>query len=110
MQSASIIRNLEKLLSEGKESALLRFSLGNEYLKLGEKWVAVYQLRRALEIDPTYSAAWKVLGNALSTLGAYHSAMDAYRQGIAVAERRGDQQAVKEMAVFVQRLEKKVGT
>jgi Tfp pilus assembly protein PilF len=110
MQSASIIHNLEKLLSEGKESALLRFSLGNEYLKLGEKWVAVYQLRRALELDPTYSAAWKVLGNALSTIGANHAAMDAYRQGIAVAERRGDKQAAKEMAVFVQRLEKKAGT
>jgi len=31
--------------------------------------------------------------------------MTAYRRGIAVAERRGDRQAAKEMHVFLRRLE-----
>jgi Tfp pilus assembly protein PilF len=108
MDSASVVRNLEKLLSQGKDSALLRFSLGAEYLKLKQTWVAVYQLRRALEMDPNYSAAWKLLGKALTDAGVLRDALDAYRRGVAIAEQRGDKQAAKEMAVFAQRLEKQL--
>ena len=108
MDSASVVRNLEKLLSQGKDSALLRFSLGAEYLKLRQTWVAVYQLRRALEMDPNYSAAWKLLGKALTDAGVLRDALDAYRRGVAIAEQRGDKQAAKEMAVFAQRLEKQL--
>jgi len=106
MDPASVVRKLEALLSQGKDSALLRFSLGNEYLKLRETWVAVYQLRRALDMDPNYSAAWKLLGKALTDAGVLRDALDAYRRGIEIAQRRGDKQAAKEMAVFAQRLEK----
>jgi Tfp pilus assembly protein PilF len=108
MDSASVVQNLEKLLSQGKDSALLRFSLGAEYLKLKQTWVAVYQLRRALEMDPNYSAAWKLLGKALTDAGVLRDALDAYRRGVAIAEQRGDKQAAKEMAVFAQRLEKQL--
>ena len=108
MDPASVVRNQEALLSQGKDSALLRFSLGAEYLKLREMWVAVYQLRRALVMDPNYSAAWKLLGKALTDAGVLRDALDAYLRGIEVAERRGDQQAAKEMVVFAQRLEKRL--
>ena len=110
MNSSLVVHNLEALLLKGKDSALLRFSLGSEYLKLRETWVAVYQLRRALEMDPNYSAAWKLLGEALTDAGVLRDALDAYRRGIEVAERRGDKQAAKEMAVFAQRLEKRLQT
>src|SRR4026208_2412077 len=105
MDPASVVRNLEALLLQGKDSALLRFSLGSEYLKLKETWVAVHQLRRATEMDPNYSAASKPLGKALTDAGVLRDALDAYRRGIEVAERRGDKQAAKEMSVFAQRLE-----
>ena len=108
MDPASVVRNLEALLLQGKDSALLRFSLGSEYLKLKETWVAVHQLRRATEMDPNYSAAWKLLGKALTDAGVLRDALDAYRRGIEVAERRGDKQAAKEMSVFAQRLEKQL--
>jgi len=108
MDSASVVQNLEKLLSQGKDSALLRFSLGAEYLKLKQTWVAVYQLRRALEMDPNYSAAWKLLGKALTDAGVLRDALDAYRRGVVIAEQRGDKQAAKEMAVFAQRIEKQL--
>jgi Tfp pilus assembly protein PilF len=110
MEAQSVISNLEKLLSQGKESALLRFSLGNEYLKLREIWVAVFHLKRALELDPNYSAAWKRLAMALADGGVLNEALDTYRRGIEVAQRRGDQQAVKEMTVFARRLEKKLSS
>ena len=110
MESQSVISNLEKLLSQGRESALLRFSLGNEYFKLREIWVAIFHLRRALELDPNYSAAWKLLGMALAEHGLPNQALDTYRRGIEVAQRRGDQQAAKEMTVFARRLEKKLSS
>jgi predicted Zn-dependent protease len=56
--------------------------------------------------DPDYSAAWKLLGRALTEQGSKPEAAEAYRLGIAAAERKGDKQAAKEMTVFLRRLEK----
>jgi cytochrome c-type biogenesis protein CcmH/NrfG len=61
-----------------------------------------------VQLDPNYSAAWKSLGNALAESGALNDALTAYRQGIRVAEMRGDKQAAKEMAVFARRVEKRL--
>jgi len=110
LQPAAVIANLEKLLAQGRDSALLRFSLGNEYFKLREIWVAIFHLKRALEFDPDYSAAWKLLGQAYTEGGVVHEALEAYRRGIAVAEKRGDHQAAREMGVFVRRLQKKASS
>jgi Tfp pilus assembly protein PilF len=97
--------NFLAMLASGRDNALLRFSLGNEYLKQGDAAQAAEHLRRAVEHDPTYSAAWKLLGRALTDANALDEALAAYRQGIAVAEARGDVQAAKEMGVFARRIE-----
>ncbi len=102
----AIIDTFEKLLAGGQDNALLRYSLGNEYLKVGDAATAVQHLQRAIEHDGAYSAAWKLLGKALAEAGDAGAAMVAYRSGIAVAERKGDKQAAKEMQVFLKRLEK----
>lgn len=104
-----LIANLEKMLAGGRDSALLRYSLGGAYLKAGDAARAAEHLARALEHDPGYSAAWKLYGKALAEAGRAGEALDAYRRGIAVAERKGDKQAAKEMAVFARRLEKAGG-
>lgn len=104
----SIIQNLEKMLASGKDSALLRFSLGGEYLKASQADAAVKHLQHAVELDPAYSAAWKLLGKALLATERKVEALDAYRQGIEVAEARGDKQAAKEMTVFARRIEKEL--
>lgn len=96
----------EALLASGKDGALLRFGLGMHYLKAGEAARAAQHLQRAVEQDPAYSAAWKLLGKALADSGAGTAAMAAYRSGIAAAEQGGDKQAAREMAVFLKRLEK----
>ena len=96
----------EALLASGKDGALLRFGLGMHYLKAGDAARAAQHLRRAVEQDPAYSAAWKLLGKALADAGANAEAMEAYRSGIAAADARGDKQAAKEMTVFLRRLEK----
>ena len=93
------------MLAAGRDNALLRFSLGNAYLKQGDAINAAVHLRRAVEHDPNYSAAWKLLGKALTDAEVWDEALAAYRQGIAVAEARGDKQASKEMNVFARRVE-----
>jgi Tfp pilus assembly protein PilF len=103
------ISDFEAMLAAGRDNALLRFSLGNEYLKAGDAAHAAEHLRRAVEHDPKYSAAWKLLGKALTDTESWEDALAAYRQGIAVAEARGDKQAAKEMAVFARRIEKRLG-
>jgi Flp pilus assembly protein TadD len=104
------LQNFERMLANGKDGALLRFSLGIEHLKAGHADTAVTHLRKAVELDPQYTAAWKALGRALTESGQPDEALAAYREGIAVAERRGDKQAGKEMTVFARRIEKARGT
>lgn len=103
---------LEKLLGmleQGQDNAMLRFTLGNQYLDRNAPETAVGHLAAAVRHDPDYSAAWKLYGKALVAAGREEEAMDAYRRGVEVAERRGDMQAVKEMKVFLKRLEKQTG-
>lgn len=101
---SAALRNFERLLAEGKDGALLRFGLGNEYLRRGELNAAVEHFRRAVELDPDYSAAWKLLGKALNAGGRVDEARAAWNDGIAAAQRKGDKQALREMQVFVRRL------
>jgi predicted Zn-dependent protease len=96
-----------KMLDAGKDGALLRYSLGNEYAKAGDAERAALHLRHAVTLDPEYTAAWKLLGRALADLGQTSEALAAYTEGIAVAGRRGDKQAQKEMQVFARRLERR---
>jgi Flp pilus assembly protein TadD len=100
------IPNLLKLVGTPRDGALLRFSLGNEYLKSADFEHAIAHLEAAVEKDPGYSAAWKLLGKALGEIGRTGEAISAYRRGIEVARGKGDLQAAREMAVFVRRLEK----
>ena len=102
----AMLASLTKMLEGGRDDALLRFSLGNEYLKSGDAAAAVEHLRAAVAHDPLYSAAWKLLGRALETSGALTEALAAYREGTLVAERKGDKQAAKEMTVFARRIER----
>jgi len=100
------LAGLERLLAAGKESALLRFGLGGEYLKRGDAAAAVAQLQRAVELDPSYSAAWKMLGKALLAAQRFDEARRAWSDGVAAAEHKGDRQAMREMQVFLRRLAK----
>lgn len=103
------VERFEALLAQGKDGALLRFSLGSQYLKDGDPARAAEHLRAAVAQDAGYSAAWKLLGKALAESGRPQEAIEAYRAGIEAAERKGDKQAAREMAVFLRRLEKAGG-
>ena len=103
------IESLEKMLDGPRDGALLRFSLGNEYLKAGEPAKAANCFKNAVDRDKGYSAAWKALGKALADADDHAGALAAYEQGILVAQTKGDIQAAKEMTVFAKRLRKALG-
>jgi predicted Zn-dependent protease len=104
------IENFEAMLARGQDSALLRYGLGNEYLKTDQYHKAIEHLAEAVRQDPRYSAAWKLYGKALSADSRHSDAVSAFNQGIEAAERKGDIQAAKEMRIFRKRAEKALTT
>ncbi|WP_267225468.1 hypothetical protein [Dyella silvae] len=102
----TLIANLRAQCGGPRDGALLRFSLGNALLTSGDAAAAAVEFRQAVTFDPHYSAAWKLLGKACLALDDKAGAADAWRQGIDVAQARGDKQAEKEMTVFLRRAEK----
>jgi predicted Zn-dependent protease len=101
-----MIENLEAMLARGQDSTLLRYGLGNEYLKAGQNEKAMEHLAEAVRQDSGYSAAWKLFGKALTAGGRPQEALDAFDRGIEAAEAKGDIQAAKEMRVFRKRVQK----
>lgn len=98
------IESLEAMLARGQDNALLRYSLGMEYWRQEQFDRAIEHLRAALAHDANYSAAWKLLGQALAAAGRVEAATQAYEDGIRAAETKGDIQAAREMRVFLRRL------
>ncbi len=106
MSAPNPVEGLRALCDGPRDGALLRMSLANALLGQGKRDDAVVELRRALEFDPGYSAAWKLLGKTLTDAGDEGAAIDAYQRGITAARERGDKQAGKEMTVFLRRLQR----
>lgn len=100
------IETLKNLLQQGQDNSILRFGLGHALFKANNASEAIIHFQKALEFDPEYSAAWKLLGKSLAQSGEKQQAIDAYKKGIEIAEGKGDIQAAKEMRVFLKRLEK----
>lgn len=103
-----MIDNLEGMLTRGNDNALLRFTLGQAYLKESVFDEALKHLEVAIRLSPSYSAAWKLYGKALSQNGRIEEAIQAYGKGISAATTNGDVQAAREMEVFLKRLKKQV--
>jgi Tfp pilus assembly protein PilF len=103
----ALIAGLRAQCGGSRDGALLRFSLGNALLERGDHAAAADEFRRAVQFDPNYSAAWKSLGKACLAADDVAGAAEAWRQGIVVAQQRGDKQAEKEITVFLRRVEPK---
>lgn len=101
-----MLEKLERRLAAGRDDALLRFSLGAAYLDKGDADQAILHLSRATQQDPSYSAAWKLLGRALVEGGRADQAKVAWKTGIEVAQSQGDIQAAREMTVFLKRMDR----
>jgi uncharacterized protein HemY len=96
-----------KLLEKDPENPMILFSLGNELFKEGEYVEARGHLRRAIENKPDYSVAYRTLGRAHYELREGAEARRVFIEGREVAEKNGDLQTVREIDVFMRRLEKR---
>ncbi len=80
---------LRRLLERRPDDPRLRFGLALEYLG-AERWQdAVDELQAYLASAEDEGNAWGRLGDALFRLGRDDEAREAYRKGIAEAERHG---------------------
>ncbi|MFK0206557.1 tetratricopeptide repeat protein [Agrobacterium sp. NPDC090283] len=99
-----MIEKLKRMLEDGRDSPLLRFSIAKALSAAGQLEDAAHHLQEAIRQDPDYSAAWAELGKCRARLGDDDSAIAAWVEGIAVAVRRGDIQAKRQMEVRLRRL------
>ena len=85
------------------------FGYASALFDAGRYAEAVQEFRAAIRLKSDYSAAFRDLGKALERTGAPVEAMQVYREGLPIAERNGDLQTLKEMQVFLKRLEQGQG-
>lgn len=96
---------LEKMLADGNDNAMLRYTLGLVCFNEKAYQPAIVHLQRAIEQDDSHSASWKIYGKTLVALERPDEAKAVFEKGISIAETQGDIQAAKEMKVFLRRLE-----
>jgi predicted Zn-dependent protease len=96
-----------KLLARDPDNPMILYSLGNELFKEGRYGEARDLLQRAIENKPDYSVAYRMLGRAHYELREDTEARNSFMRGKEVARTNGDLQTVKEIDVFLRRLEKR---
>ena len=104
---ASRSEMFRKLLDRDPENPMVLYSLGSELFKEGNHSEAREYLSRAVRNKPDYSVAYRTLGRSLFELGEDEEARRVFAEGREVAQGNGDLQTVKEIDVFVRRLEKR---
>ena len=96
---------LKKMIDGGRDGAMPRLTLGEALAREGDTEAAQAHLRRAIEFDPDYSAAWRALGRLQLKAGEHEAATETFRSGLEAARRCGDMQIVKELEVRLKRLD-----
>jgi uncharacterized protein HemY len=96
-----------KLLEKDPRNPMILYSLGNELFKEKHYEEARDLLQRAIDNKPDYSVAYRMLGRAHFELHENAEARSVFLKGKEVAQENGDLQTVKEIDVFMRRLEKR---
>ena len=96
-----------KLLDKDPDNPMILFSLGNELFREGRYPEAREHLARAVENKPDYSVAYRMLGRAHYELHEDAEARRVFSKGREVARDNGDLQTVREIEVFLRRLDKR---
>lgn len=98
-----------KLLQRDPDNPMVLYSLGTELFKEGRYAEAREHLARSVENKPDYSVAYRMLGRSHYELGEDAEARRVFTKGRGVAEENGDLQTVREIDVFLKRLDKRAG-
>jgi tetratricopeptide (TPR) repeat protein len=104
---AETVLSQEQNVSEHPDDARARLQLAGSYRKLDMHAAAIPHLRHALSVDPEMSILYLELGKALEAVGASTEAMELYRQGAPLADKKGDFMPRNQMQSRLAALEKR---
>jgi uncharacterized protein HemY len=96
-----------KLLEKDPDNPMILYSLGIELFKEGRYPEAREHLQRAIENKPDYSVAYRMLGRTHYELHENAEARSIFAKGKEVAQENGDLQTVREIDVFLRRLDRR---
>lgn len=91
------IERFKKVIELDPQDVLGYFSLGNAYLDAYKKDLARQTFEKAVQVDPLHSSSYYGLGQAWEALGDKEKAAEIYKQGIAVADKKGDMMTQRKM-------------
>ena len=91
------LQALRQLALARPEDSRVQFGLAVELLNQGRTPEGVEALRRYLSLAEDEGNGWGRLGSALAELGEVEEASLAFREGIAIATRRGHQGLAEEL-------------
>src|SRR6201995_4815777 len=91
------IATLTEILSQAPNDAFARYGLAMEYGNQGKTDQALVEFERLLTADPDYTAGYFMAPQVLARAGRTDEAKARLTQGIASAERTGNQHALGEM-------------
>jgi uncharacterized protein HemY len=86
-----------EMVKQQPADAMIWYGLASEYVKV-ERWIeAADALRKVVELNPDYTAAYQMLGSALLSQGEVEEARRAWNKGIEAADRTGAWKARQHM-------------
>jgi Fe-S cluster biosynthesis and repair protein YggX len=100
------IAQWENMTQADPANAMGWFSLGGAYREAGREEEAARVLRKAIELDPSLSRAYQLLGQVLIAAKAEEQAADVLLRGYVIAAERGEVMPQKAMGSMLQTLGK----
>jgi Tfp pilus assembly protein PilF len=95
---------LKGFLKDNANDSFSRYALALEYVKLGQNDDAVREFEAVRRKDPDYVATYYQLGQLYKSLSQTHEAEKAFRAGITVAAKIGDDHTRSELEAALEML------
>ena len=95
------IARLTEILSQNPNDAFARYGLAMEHANQGQTEAALAEFDRLLAAHPDYTAGYFMAAQTLEKAGQTEIAKDRLTQGIASAQRTGNQHALNEMQAML---------
>ncbi|HWB53288.1 MAG TPA: hypothetical protein VG722_03820 [Tepidisphaeraceae bacterium] len=95
---ADRLSQILSMLEKEPNDPFLLYGAAMEYKKKGDVAASLDYFRRTLNADPGYSYAYYQMGQVYESSSDAKAAEAVYRDGIAAAQKKGDQHAAQEIA------------
>lgn len=88
---------LEKVTAEGSKDSFAWYALANEYSSVGRPDDAIRTFEKLRDLDPTYVPQYLICGQLLVNLKRNDEARTWLEQGVAAANKAGNNHALSEI-------------